>query len=324
MTKTFLTKLMVDQVFSLHNDELDRIAFFGGEPFLLRNKEIIQYIVSKAPEAIYSATTNGYYLEEFFDILHPLNISHIMVTLDGPQEIHNQTRKLKSGKETFYKVARGIHLYLKNSIRIKIRMNISDENLDACLQLRNEYINNFPEEYEKGQLLFELQPIFQNSLEERKKIEEKIYFPEIMGGEFSPVTSKYNMMTRTASYPLSVFVKNIKYRFGPKYTHCDAESTRRFYDSDGNIYSCILALGNPAAAIGTYYPEVLYKSSSMLNRNIETIEKCSQCKLRFICGGGCALGIMSPDGDTNKPNCVAIRHDLYVELPKLFDKYIIE
>ena len=324
LAKSIMTKSMIDQIFSLHQNHLEKITFYGGEPFLLPNREIIKYIISKAPQAIFSATTNGYFLEEYFDVLQQLKISYIMVTLDGPQEIHNQTRILKNGKGTFEKIERGIRLYLEHAIPIKIRMNISNTNLDACLELRKEYINTFPQQYNSGLLFFELQPVFQLPIEERKNIEQAIYFAEEKGGNIIPLRSKNNTMVRSMSYPLRVFVQNMENKFRPKYTYCDAESSRRFYDADGNIYSCILALGNPQAAIGSYYPEVMIKSNSMLDRNIESIEVCSQCKLRFFCGGGCANEIIDSEGNTKRPNCAAIKRDIFVELPQLFRKYVRE
>lgn len=320
-TDTFMTRDKVDQVFNLHQNHLEKIAFYGGEPFLLRNRDIINYIIAKAPDATYSATTNGYFLEEYFDVMKSVNISHIMVTLDGSRDIHNKTRILKNGKGTFDKIFRGISLYLENSIPIKIRMNISNNNLDDCLALRSELINAYSEQYDLGILLFELQPVFQLPFEEKINIREKIYFPEIRGGKFEPLRPRYNMMTNTTSYPLRVFLQNMESILKPKYTHCDAESNRRFYDSDGNVYSCILGLGDPLAAIGIYYPELALKPNSMIDRSIESIEECSQCKLRFLCGGGCALDIMDVAGDMNKPNCKSIRHDIFVELPRLFEKY---
>lgn len=53
------------------------IALYGGEPLLLQNKEIIEYIISKAPNAKYSITTNGYNIIEFIDILSRIDINNI-------------------------------------------------------------------------------------------------------------------------------------------------------------------------------------------------------------------------------------------------------
>ena len=61
---------------------------------------------------------------------------------------------------------------------------------------------------------------------------------------------------------------------------------------DLHIYSCILSLKNKTATVGKYFPQHYMKEESILTRNIETVEVCKKCKLKFLCGGGCAYEIM--------------------------------
>jgi uncharacterized protein len=314
-----MTKDMVDKIFKLNNNDLKRITFYGGEPFLPQTMSIVKYIISKAPNAMYSATTNGYHLIDFFEILSNLRISNIMVTLDGPKEYHNKTRILKNGGETYDQVTHGIDKFLNNKIPVKIRMNISRDNLKQCMALREEYIHKFKSQYDAGILMFELQPIFQINPETKAELDEAIFYEKV-----SPngAPSKYNMMSVTVSPVLNAFINNSKKHFRPRYCHCNAEWKSRFYDAEGNIYSCILALKNTAAAVGTYYPDFFLKQKSMLSRNIESIAQCRECKLKFLCGGGCANAIIDKNGDVMKPNCDMIVNEVYNELPKLFRRYI--
>lgn len=99
-----LTPQMVDAVLEMYRHSLKSIHFFGGEPFLPQNIEIVRYILSKASDVKYSAMTNGYYLEEYLDILKPVDIDFIQVTLDGSEKSHNKTRILKNGKGTYEKI----------------------------------------------------------------------------------------------------------------------------------------------------------------------------------------------------------------------------
>ena len=316
--REILTKDMVDKIFELHNNKLEKIAFYGGEPLLPDTKGIIQYIISKAPYASYSVTTNGYYLSEFFDIFSKIYVDNIMVTLDGPENIHNVTRILKDGSGTYQKIVDGIKKFLENSIPIKIRMNISKKNIEECLKLRETFINEFKEQYSKGILMFELQPIFQINPKEKSDLNEKIFFEKSTshGNKY-----KYNMMAHTVSPILNKFINNSKKSFRPRYCNCDAEGKRMFYDTKGDIYSCILSLKNNVASIGKYYPEYYLKENSIYTRNIETIEECRNCKMKFLCGGGCANAIIDEKGEVMKPNCVAILNEVNHELPKLFRKY---
>lgn len=313
-----MTMDMVDKIFALQTSDLKNISLYGGEPLLPETRSIIEYIISKKPDVTYHIITNGYYLVEFIDVLKKMNLSNIMVTLDGPEEIHNKTRILKNGKKTYSKIMQGIELCLKNKIAIKIRMNISPQNIDQCLKLRDELIQEYLNEYFHKLLIFELQPIFQSSFEVRNNLNEKLFFSNTSphGNPY-----KYNVMALSMSHVLKNFVNSSKKTFRPKYCFCDAEGRRLFYDPEGKIYSCILSLKNEKASVGTYYPEFLLKKNSIFTRTIETIEKCRDCKFKFICGGGCAYSVLNSEGDVMKPNCYNTMYEIYNELPYLYRKF---
>ena len=120
----------IDKIFSMYDDEIRDIGFFGGEPLLPGNMDVIKYIISKAPSATYNVTTNGYYLDEFIDILEQINVVSLQITLDGSREQHNKTRILTNGKGTFDKVIGSIKLALQRGLPTTVRMNVSPENID--------------------------------------------------------------------------------------------------------------------------------------------------------------------------------------------------
>lgn len=314
-----MSKKMVDKIFEIHKNKIDNIAFYGGEPFLPESKEIIEYIISKAPNASYAATTNGFYLSDYIKILKDIRIENIMVTLDGPKELHNKTRVLRNGEGTFDQVERGIVDCLRNEIPIKIRMNISEHNLNECLQLRENFIERFSTEFKKGILMFEMQPIFQLNDTQKTVLKDKLYY-RWNGENGSP--TKYNAMTYSVSPIMKNFVSPFHNKMGLKYCNCDAESRRLLYDAEGNIYSCMLSLRKQYATVGQYYPEYYLKENSMLSRTIESVKECSNCKLKFLCGGGCANGIITSEGDVMKPNCTAIKNEIYYELPLMYKSRI--
>lgn len=313
-----LTEDMVDKIFELQGSSIKYISLYGGEPLQPETMNIIKYIIHKAPDATYGVTTNGYYLDIFADIFKPLKMGFIMVTLDGAEAVHNKTRKLKNGEGTYQQIIKGISKCLEVGIHIKIRMNVSKINVDSILKLREHLIKMFKDEYENGLLAFEMQPLFQLNPKDKSELNDKILYERESKNEY---TSKDNMMSYTVSPILDVFVKPHKRKFIPKYCHCTAESRTIFYDSEGDIYTCILSLKNKMASIGTYYPEYKLKQSGIHTRNVETIEQCSHCKMKFLCGGGCANEIIDEAGNVNKPNCRAALREVYYELPKLFKKY---
>lgn len=117
-TTKVMTREMVDTVFAMYNNKIDNIALYGGEPLLLQNKEIIEYIISKAPNAKYSITTNGYNIIEFIDIL--------------------MRRKVKE-KEVAFRTGTDYHFKLIRDIIQNMRQIKTSNSVDSHL---SKYENN--------------------------------------------------------------------------------------------------------------------------------------------------------------------------------------
>ena len=309
-----ITKEMVDRVFELYDNNIPFITLYGGEPLLKGNREIIEYIISKAPDASYGIVTNGYNLIDYKDILKRISIDNIMITLDGNRDIHNRTRILKNHRGSFDRIQAGIDFCLSNSIRVKIRMNISEHNIDSCETVKSNLIKEYKDAYAKGFLLFEMQPIFQIKSERRDNLERRLYFPKEKG---ECLANKDNIMVLSASPILQPFISSSTNRNFPKVCNCDAEGKIRFYDPDGRIYSCILSVGMEGLEVGTYYPEYKLYDKSIMNRTVDVMDKCSKCKYRFLCGGGCALAAYNTFGDVYSSNCERFMNELHHVLPSL-------
>jgi len=299
-----ISKDMVDKVF-LDNPNIEHIAFFGGEPFLNNNREIIKYIISKAPNAKYSAITNGYNLIEYIDILKSIDVSDIQVTLDGKREAHNKSRCLRDGSPTYDKIINGIKLCVENSIPIKIRMNVSQENLSGCLEEKKSI-----ESSEWGKKVqFELQPLFQCSSTVANDLYKSLFAND------NEENSTENQILKKLS-PISDFLYNGK-KLIPTLKTCDRDGRNRFYDPYGNIYNCILAVGQTSKSIGQYYPEFLLKEKSFHTRDITKIEKCKNCANSLLCGGGCPNSLPE-EIDVFTPNCYGFLNDINNTVPLVY------
>lgn len=313
---SIMTPEMVDKIFEINNNSVKNINFYGGEPFLPCNYETIKYIIKKAPTAKYSAITNGYYLDKYIDLLKNVDVNYIQITLDGDELIHNQTRILKNNQPTFNVIMQNIDTCLNHDIPVKIRMNISDNNLQSCINLRKQLANKYCDK----PIMFELQPIFQLDISDRNQLENKIQEEDAsLKPLFSENSLDYNTILYSHSPIMAYLIRNQK-TFYPICNNCDAESCRRFYDADGNIYSCILSVGNKKAAIGTYYPTYQLKDNSLITRSIFSIKQCQQCKLAFLCGGGCGYAVGKDTGDMNQPNCLNIMNNLTHQIPTIINE----
>ena len=309
-----MSKEQVDKIFSIYNNRLDTITLYGGEPLMLEHEGIIRYIFGKAPDARYAITTNGFYLEEYLPLLRGIKIDHIMVTLDGNKDTHNRSRVLKSDASgTFDKIIDGIKAAFAEGMCIKIRMNIFENNLESCLSLREQLKKEFAEPYNSNRLTFELQPLFQLSLERKDALNRIL----LTRSHRNCIDHRQNnsMHEKTSRILQSIYSRK---PFVPLYCACGAEAGMRFYDCEGDIYSCVLALGNKVASIGSYDPVIQMKEYGYLYRNIETIVECIRCRYKFLCGGGCANYVMDESGTCLRPNCEQIQYEVLTTLPRIY------
>ena len=298
----------------LVGDELLSIGLFGGEPLLPKNKHAIEYIIAKAPDKFYNVTTNGYYLEEFFDVLSRINISSIMVTLDGEEDTHNSRRYLANGKPTFHKIIVGIEKYLENNIPICIRMNLDSSNYDESNQLKNNLLDRFS--HCKDLLSFEISPMFESAIPERNAM-----FSELHKSDASFTVEEReqrNRLLSTFSPIVNIFTSGANLK--PVYSFCTTHGSGYLVDPNGLVFPCLLAVGQPESAIGTYYPNIEFKENSISNRNIDTIPECKECIYSLLCGGGCALAL-SDYTDVFKPVCYNIRNQIHNILPMFYNTF---
>lgn len=94
------------------------VAFYGGEPLLRFNeiKLITQYAeqVFEGKHISFRITTNCSLLSEemvkfFFDSGHEF---YLLISLDGPQQIHDKSRHYANGKSSYQTVIDNVHMVL--------------------------------------------------------------------------------------------------------------------------------------------------------------------------------------------------------------------
>ena len=94
-----------------------------------------------------------------------------------------------------------------------------------------------------------------------------------------------------------------------KYKKCDLTRTvPMVFEPNGDIYWC-LCLDGESGKIGNYKEKFFDKDKVLKlgNRTIFEIEQCKQCKLRYLCGGGCSLSLLGEGGEVYRPACGSFR-----------------
>lgn len=154
------------------------VIFFGGEPLLYPQwEELFTYVRKKGLRA--HLPTNGTLLEEYADRLVYL-LDNIDVSLDGPEDVHNEIR---GGGEVFQKAISGIKRI--NSLKQKYRLKKPYVNVCCTIQEKNylyleELINSLLKEKVQINLLnFQHQEFTCDELTEK----QKKFFKENFGQE---------------------------------------------------------------------------------------------------------------------------------------------
>ena len=106
----------VDEFINGSNPGKRSISFYGGEPMFPSGMKVIEEVVShierRCPNDVkYTFTTNGNHLNSVSIEYLVKNRFRIMVSLDGPREVHDRYRRTVTGMPTFDKVMSGLRAF---------------------------------------------------------------------------------------------------------------------------------------------------------------------------------------------------------------------
>lgn len=273
----------------------------GGEPLMRKNEDIVKYILEKGDDLGYSFTmsTNGLELNHFLSHLSSVDIRYIQTTLDGPRSLHDSRRFFKKGVGTFDIIVKNIEEARSAGIPLVIRINSDPEIISAIDELTQFFRErgwvddpniHFWLAYACSQLarregVAELTKLYKEILNLGKK-------PEF---RFIEVYEYLKLHALSADSP----------RFWPSFWFCNAVSHRLVFDPFGDVYSCLPMLGWKEQRLGVYIPELSFneKYQEWKHRTIFNLEKCLDCSLALVCGGGCAYDSLLNRGDLYSVVC---------------------
>ncbi|MCJ7509108.1 MAG: SPASM domain-containing protein [candidate division Zixibacteria bacterium] len=299
------------------------ITWYGGEPLL--GLEVMESLTKRFKEiceekkAKYSAgiITNGYLLmPEVVNKLTHLGISFAQVTIDGPEEIHNQRRPLVNKGPTYQTIMENLKSIPEDiPFSLAIRVNVDDRNRKHTFQL--------------------LEELKKHNLHNRKNI--SVYFSRVVAytssckdiGEHCIVAREF------ALEELELYKEAIGLGFKLRYYpvvlvgNCGAVKTNSFVvEPDGALHLCWNTVGRDKMKVGN-----IENSSVKLNDtyykwlSCSPFDKkgCENCSILPLCMSGCPYTSIYPSEtlSKDKSNCVTWKYNLkemiqfYVEAKKL-------
>lgn len=252
------------------------ITWFGGEPLL--NTEVIDYVSNyisknKGADVEFSSflVTNGLLLDQplIKKAISNWKLDEVQITLDGLKETYEKTKNFKT-KDAFELVIRNIKLLLDSDVKVKIRLNYDLNNYEEILHLIDYLGVNFSQ---YSNVFVYAYKIFSNSNKDNSRF------------------SSYELDIKILKHLIANgFYKDILESITPNMISCVAGSLyNTMFLPKGDIGKCAQAMAD-GDIVGNIQDGVNNKKVARWCCGLLT-NKCMECKLLPICGGGCLYEI---------------------------------
>jgi uncharacterized protein len=288
--------------------EARQFTFFGGEPLLAANREIVEYIVRSASAlgpTVFGAVTNGTELETYRDLLGPDAISSLQITLDGPPRSHDQFRIYPDGQGSFEKIARNIVLALDRGVLVSIRVNVCKDNLGDLPGLAMEATQRGWTNYKNFRIyVAPIQPTANfpnngrllNTYQLGQSLQKMQQDDQLLNVIDTPDDSMKRRALALFEQPEIDPIADFKASF------CGAHSGMYIFDPFGDIYACWERMGDPQIRIGRIGSDNKFAYETPMfqrwrSRTVATNPTCESCAYSLQCGGGCAVLAEETNGE---------------------------
>lgn len=274
------------------------IELFGGEPLLNMPmnlyvaQELHQWCEETDRYFSVNAITNGTLsTEQNVNDLARYHCS-FLVTLDGPQEIHDQRRVYKNGKGTFDDIMEGLYRVKDENLGIMIRINVDETNRNHIVSLfeflKDEGLNN---------AVISIKPVFNTS---PACLSYSFCMPDLEGlrvvNDLYTAARKLNFRTEDPEKP------------SPQGA-CSAQRVSYFtIDPYLRLFKCAILPPYEKNSVGTVNmedanPVFNHVHIDFMSRDPLFLDTCSSCQLMPVCRGGCPVEIYETQGTTHGYVC---------------------
>ena len=304
MSDSLLEKFIEEYI---NSQTMPQVLFtwHGGET-LMRPLSFYQKVVELQKKYANGRTidnciqTNGTLLNdewcEFFRNNHWL----VGISIDGPQEFHDEYRKNKQGKPSFMKVMQGIHLLNKHQVEWNAMAVVNDYNADYPL----EFYHFFKE---LGCHYIQFTPIVErihphadgrhlaHVLQKEEKLADFSVSPEQWGNFLCTIFDEW-VLNDVGEYFIQLFDSTLANWVGEQPGICTLAKNcghAGVMEFNGDVYACDHFVF-PQYKLGNIYSKSLVEmmySEKQLQFGRDKSEKlptqCKECQYLFACNGEC-------------------------------------
>ncbi len=287
------------------------IGLFGGEPLLARHRAIVEHILQRGHDlgdADYWAVTNATELEAYVDLLGPLGIARLQITLDGPPELHDTRRVDAQGGGTFERIARNIDLALERDTQVSVRVNVDRDNLHELRELAAELHRR--EWSLKPNFSAYVAPIRPQAGTPKGTTLDTWQLDRALSelhaeDPATQVLERPDDGMRSRMHKLFAGHQPMP-QLRPSF--CGAHDQMFIFDAFGDIYACWERTGDSRVRIGHVPAEGdieinLPVHREWRSRNVASNSVCGKCRFALHCGGGCAILALEQRGKFHSNYC---------------------
>ena len=313
---------------SIDKDSLS-VGFYGGEPLLEIDliKRCIDYVEQKGEgKAIFfNMTSNATLLTlDIVEYLQNHNVS-LMVSLDGPEKVHDKNRDYCGGKGTFETVIRNL-----DAIRSEFPDYFKTISFNCVMDMENDFgcINNFFTTFDvikESEIRFS--SLNDDYAKDKKEINEEKYMVEYKYEIFKLFLSRIGKLDEkyvskmVKDYYINLQTKifedrhrDIEREKGHPGGPCVPGTQRLFVDIYGNFYPCervnesseVMRIGN--ISDGFYVDKI----RDILNIGKVTEKSCKNCwayRFCYLCAAAADdLKTLSPERKSKR--CLEVRNNI--------------
>ena len=292
--------------------EFLELDFFGGEPLMNWDvvKAVVEYARSKEKEYNktfrFTITTNGMLLDD--EKIEYINkeMSNVVLSLDGRQEVNDRVRKRVDGTGCFDRVAGKFQKMVetRGDKEYYVRGTFTKYNKDFSEDVY--FLNSL------GFDQISIEPVVANPKQPYALSESDL--PEIFA-EYDKLAEML-VKSRRAGEGFNFFHYMMDLDQGPcaikRLRGCGCGNEYIAITPDGDIYPCHQFIGHEEWKMGNLYDGSFNEDMKEDFSNISIYDKpdCIDCWAKFYCSGGCSANNMQYEGSVKKA------HKLSCEMEK--------
>lgn len=294
-------KRAIDGLFARCRGQDVTITFFGGEPLL--NKEVMKRAVAycreqasaKGVKANFVTTTNATLMDDETAELIAANNFGLMVSMDGPRELHDAQCPTRAGTGSWELAAAGVRLLMKHRRRVTVRCTMAHPIPDMLSLVR--FFTDFG--FTRIVLGSVENPQFPSACDftdEDRAGEERQLTEKIVPWMLSELSAGRN----PAYDPFA----DIEEAFAgaepptPSFFHCGACRGNMTVGADGALFPCHRFVGLREWTLGSVEKGPDLDRCRRFWRDYRSCvkEHCAGCWAYRLCGGPCPWRIARADG----------------------------